>query len=268
MTTPQDTAVAIALTGTDIDGDALTFTHSSPFHGTYDGTTYTPAAGYSGPDLFTYTASDGHGGSATAVVSITVTPSNPPDDTTPPSCEIVEQGKTAAGNQFMRFRVTEVGLGLARHEPGYLLNTSVLVEPYAIGSLGPVTVTATAINKKKSMAVEVFFYDLAGNRALCDPIVVSVQRLAGKPQDEVLRNVPDTDHRVTVTNGTPGMRKVVLRRQRQVLRPAPAEGRPGAQVHDRHGDEARLREHDPRPGQRPERREGDDRDRQHPVGAR
>ena len=32
----------------------------------------------------------------------------------------------------------------------------------------------------------------------------------GKPQDEVLRNVPDTDHRVTVTNGTPGMRKVVL----------------------------------------------------------
>ncbi len=84
------------------------------------------------------------------------------------------------------------------------------MEPYAVGSLGPVTVTATAINKKKSMAVEVFFYDLAGNRALCDPIVMSVQRLVGKPQDEVLRNVPDMDHRVTVTNGTPGMRKVVL----------------------------------------------------------
>ncbi len=210
VTTPQDTAVAIALTGTDIDGDTLTFTSSSPFHGAYDGTTYTPTAGYSGPDLFTYTASDGHGGSATAVVSITVTPVNPPSDTTPPSCEIVEQGKTAAGNPFIRFRVTEVGLGLARHELGYLLNTSVLVEPYAVGSLGPVTVTATAINKRKSMAVEVFFYDLAGNRALCDPIVMSIQRLVSKPQDEVLRNVPDTDHRVTVTNGSPGMRKVVL----------------------------------------------------------
>ena len=60
------------------------------------------------------------------------------------------------------------------------------------------------------MAVEVFFFDLAGNRALCDPIVMSIQRLTGKPQDEVLRNVPGTDHRVTVTNGTPGMRKVVL----------------------------------------------------------
>jgi hypothetical protein len=210
VTTAQDTPVAVGLIGTDIDGDTLTFTFSTPFHGTHDGTTYTPAAGYSGPDLFTYTASDGHGGSATAVVSITVTPANPPTDTTPPSCEIVEQGKTAAGNPFIRFRVTEVGLGLARHEPGYLLNTSVLVEPYAVGSLGPVTVTATAVNKRKSMAVEVFFYDLAGNRALCDPIVMSVQRLTGKPQDEVLRNVPDTDHRVTVTNGAPGMRKVVL----------------------------------------------------------
>ena len=32
----------------------------------------TPAAGYSGPDTFTYTLSDGNGGSATGTVTITV----------------------------------------------------------------------------------------------------------------------------------------------------------------------------------------------------
>jgi hypothetical protein len=34
--------------------------------------TYTPTAGYSGPDSFTYTISDGNGGTASANVSITV----------------------------------------------------------------------------------------------------------------------------------------------------------------------------------------------------
>ena len=35
--------------------------------------TYTPTAGYSGTDSFTYTVSDGKGGSASASVAVTVT---------------------------------------------------------------------------------------------------------------------------------------------------------------------------------------------------
>ncbi|MFN8017215.1 MAG: DUF4214 domain-containing protein [Acidimicrobiales bacterium] len=58
------TATPVTLTGSDPDGDALTFqATSSPAHGALTGTapnlTYTPANGYVGPDSFTFTASDG-----------------------------------------------------------------------------------------------------------------------------------------------------------------------------------------------------------------
>jgi len=54
---------------------------STPLHGTAtshpDGTiTYTPAANYDGADSFTYTISDGHGGTATGTVSVTITAVN------------------------------------------------------------------------------------------------------------------------------------------------------------------------------------------------
>ncbi|HEY6984944.1 MAG TPA: Ig-like domain-containing protein, partial [Rhodanobacteraceae bacterium] len=68
----------------DADGDALTITAvSAPAHGTAiaagANVDYTPATNYLGDDAFTYTISDGHGGSATATVHVTVgSPDQPP----------------------------------------------------------------------------------------------------------------------------------------------------------------------------------------------
>ena len=81
VATNEDTAKAIVLTGSDVDGDALTYTlASNPSHGTLIGTapnvTYTPAANYNGGDSFTFKVRDGQVDSALATVSITVTPVN------------------------------------------------------------------------------------------------------------------------------------------------------------------------------------------------
>ncbi|WP_372018405.1 autotransporter domain-containing protein [Pseudoxanthomonas sp. 10H] len=66
------TPVALAITGTP----GSVAVPSPPSHGTVavSGTTisYTPAAGYAGPDSFTYTASDAYSTSTAATVSITV----------------------------------------------------------------------------------------------------------------------------------------------------------------------------------------------------
>jgi hypothetical protein len=73
----SNNSLAVLANDSDPDGDPLTITNAStPGHGmtTINGSNvlYTPTAGYFGPDSFTYTISDGQGGTASASVSITV----------------------------------------------------------------------------------------------------------------------------------------------------------------------------------------------------
>ncbi len=76
---PFNQAVSITLGATDPEEDPLTFAvMTGPQHGQLSGAapnlTYTPAAGYSGPDSFSFKANDGHSDSNVATVSITVAP--------------------------------------------------------------------------------------------------------------------------------------------------------------------------------------------------
>jgi len=75
--TDEDTPLAIALVASDADGDRLTFTiERAPEHGSLIGMppdwSYVPDAEYSGPDRFVFAVDDGHGGSDTGTVSITI----------------------------------------------------------------------------------------------------------------------------------------------------------------------------------------------------
>jgi hypothetical protein len=78
VTTAEDTAKAITLSGGDVEGSPLSYSIvTQPAHGTLSGTapnvTYTPSANYSGADNFTFSVNDGSVDSAPATVSITVT---------------------------------------------------------------------------------------------------------------------------------------------------------------------------------------------------
>lgn len=76
--------VPILLSASDPDGEALSYAVSSePVHGTLTGSagttlSYTPHPGFVGADSFEFTATDGHGGSDTATVTINVTPNQVP----------------------------------------------------------------------------------------------------------------------------------------------------------------------------------------------
>ena len=78
------TQVDVLANDTDVDGDSLTVTSAgTPAHGTAvvqaDGTVlYMPAPNYNGGDSFTYSISDGNGGTDSATAALTVTPVNDP----------------------------------------------------------------------------------------------------------------------------------------------------------------------------------------------
>src|ERR1043166_1554025 len=82
VTVIQNTPRAITLTGSDADGDTLTYSIvAGPSHGVLTGTppgvTYIPASGYLGADSFTFKVNDGKVDSAPATISINVIA--PPD---------------------------------------------------------------------------------------------------------------------------------------------------------------------------------------------
>jgi Bacterial Ig domain len=77
VTTNEDTARAITLSGSDVENDALSYVIvSAPAHGQLSGTganrVYTPAPNYNGSDSFTFKVNDGAADSSIATVAITV----------------------------------------------------------------------------------------------------------------------------------------------------------------------------------------------------
>ncbi|MCO6187036.1 tandem-95 repeat protein, partial [Rhizobium sp. L1K21] len=73
----EDTVITGTVVASDVDGDSLTYTVSSnPAHGTVtlsgNGYTYTPDANFNGADTFDVLVDDGHGGTDTLTIAVTV----------------------------------------------------------------------------------------------------------------------------------------------------------------------------------------------------
>jgi VCBS repeat-containing protein len=84
LSTGEETPVSGTIVATDPEGDTFTYSVSTtPAHGTASvdaagSFTYTPALDYVGPDSFVVTVDDGHGGTDTATINVTVTNTNDP----------------------------------------------------------------------------------------------------------------------------------------------------------------------------------------------
>jgi hypothetical protein len=174
-TTNEDTAVTITMTGSDADGDSLTFTIvSGPSHGTLgpvvfvNATTstvnYTPALNYNGPDSFVFRANDGNGGTDDATATITVNPVNdPPSFQIGPTVTVLED----SGAQTVSPWVTAISPGPADESAQTVTFTTTnnnnalfSVQPF-VASNGTLTFTP-ASNAYGSATITVFAQDNGG----------------------------------------------------------------------------------------------------------
>ncbi len=127
VVTPEDTAKAIALTGSDVEGPVTAAVTSLPIHGVYSGGVYTPALNYNGPDSIGFKVTDNGGAVTNGVITITVTPVNDPP--------------VASGANVTTSRTIPVAITLSASDiDGEPLNYTVLTGP-AHGAL-----TGTAPN--------------------------------------------------------------------------------------------------------------------------
>lgn len=122
----QPVTIDVLANDSDPDSDPLAIASVGvPAHGTVSNSgqavVYTPAPGYFGPDAFTYVVGDGHGGTATATVAITVraqpnrNPLARPDAATVTSGQIVTVDVLANDNDNDGDPLTVTSLGAPLH---------------------------------------------------------------------------------------------------------------------------------------------------------
>ena len=163
----------VVLTGSDSDGDALTFqVVSGPAHGSLSGSapnlSYTPATDYVGTDAFTYKANDGKADSAVATVSISIVV---PPDLTAPTVAILApvSGSVVSGTVTISIGASD-NVGLARIE---LYRNGALAGTAANSPASFIWNTMAAGNGNFTLQAKAV--DAAGNVGTSSPISVSVQ---------------------------------------------------------------------------------------------
>jgi hypothetical protein len=143
------TALAVGTNDSDVDGDTLSITFAGPAtHGAVaitgggTGLTFDPVQLYAGTDTFTYTVSDGHGGTDTATVLLTVVnDSSVPTVTSPVESFYGQTVATSTVNANLRWSGSDTGSGIATYQ------LQVSVDSGAYTAIALASPTTTSINR-------------------------------------------------------------------------------------------------------------------------
>jgi hypothetical protein len=135
-------------------------------------------------------------------------------DAAKPQCPITLNEPGPPARVEVTFR--DAGTGIAEILVTRSENADTVVPPFTVGTVDPIVMSSTKIDQSKRARVEARVTDLAGNVAICDPIMALVIR----DQDQVknpeaaaamsMSDVPRTEDKVTVTNGRPGLSSILI----------------------------------------------------------
>jgi hypothetical protein len=129
-----------------------------------------------------------------------------------PSCRLTRSGTNGSGHTFIDITVQDPNSGLRQVQVTESNNASVVVPTFAVGTKSPQVVVATKIDQSKTSHVALQVTNVAGLVTNCDPILTEVGRdgPGGVPRAETFRHIPQGESQVTISNGSPGLRRLRL----------------------------------------------------------
>ena len=121
-------------------------------------------------------------------------------DNTPPACSLT--GTNPGPPTVIQVTTSDGGSGLKTIVVTNLVNATVSIPAFTVGSTAPVAVSATKTNQSIASELALQVTDVAGNVTNCDPVVSNV---VGPVVAQTFTNVSSAEHVLTVINGSPGL---------------------------------------------------------------
>ncbi len=132
-------------------------------------------------------------------------------DINPPTGKLTATGTDGLGNSFIKITAKDIGSGVASIVVIKSVNAATLVAAFIPGTLNPVIITSTKINPGQGSSVELKITDVAGNVTFADPVLTRLALDGGKQITQTFKNIPPQEHFITITNGAPGLKRMVIR---------------------------------------------------------
>ncbi len=192
----------------DADGPIASYTWNFGDGASGAGVKPSHAYAHSGTYGVTLTVTDGGGYTNAVTKTVTVSAA----DTTKPTCVLTATGADSAGRKYIEITVGDSGSGLATILVTASSNATTPVPPFVVGTTAPVVVRATKIDQSLGAQIALRLTDVAGNVVDCDPVLTSIMRDPGgdQPATQTFTGLGQSESKVTVTNGDPGLRKIRL----------------------------------------------------------
>ncbi|MEK7633717.1 MAG: Ig-like domain-containing protein [Patescibacteria group bacterium] len=199
VTTEEDNALLITLTGNDVDEDVLTYSKTSdPSHGSVsfseNEVTYTPSANYNGSDSFTFKVNDGVLDSDTATVSITITAVNDPPVLDPISNKTVDEQTNLTFTAHATDPDNTVSYSLTNAPTGATINSSTGVfsfTPTEAQGPGSYTLTVNATDGTSTDSEEI---TITVNEVNVAPIADNISTSTNEDTEKIINlNATDSD---------------------------------------------------------------------------
>jgi cysteine-rich repeat protein len=123
------------------------------------------------------------------------------EDQAEPTCSVTRRMAGPPAQVEVTFQ--DSGSGLAGLLVVRSKNAETPIPPFAVGTVGPVVVTATKIDPSRPARVEIHARDVAGNAAVCDPVLTLMVRASGRPVRQTHTGVAASDDTITVLDASP-----------------------------------------------------------------